>query len=455
MKYKKFIIPTAALLLLGFMSMAVISDKEDQNKPYSYFEDPLDCSGCHWDRYDRFSTSQHSKAFTGDFFQKQFYDLVLPSLELDPKLKSAAEDCIGCHSPSAFLAGDLIPPRVQSSDNHWNRTMEGKNQADRGVFCDFCHTLDRFEHEVPFNHDYVSHATAEVDPKRADLEYPWSPHHPTQTSEIYEDVLICATCHNELNSYDVWVKATEKEYSESVYFTRGIVCQDCHMQPMGGKPAKMGFPRVENHDHWFGGGFAEFVEGAAGVYIQHDFSGLKKGEEIDFNIMVKALATGHNFPTGSTEERDVWLHVSLQNQAGKEVMHVPVNKNPQDPNDQYFITSNERIAYPSHSSISEPISRDALTEGDRIYHSIFLDNAGEVTFAQWLTTQEIENRLRPLEERMENFTLRLPDDLIPGEYTLVAELFYKRMPDSFADFLEIDRRPAIQVSKDVRVLQIN
>jgi hypothetical protein len=184
-----------AIFLLALTSARVIKDKESQDKEYYYYEDPLDCSGCHWDRFDRWNVSQHSKGFTGDFFQAQFYDLVLPSRDFDEKVANVHEDCIGCHSPTAFLSGDMIPPRYVEPDNHWNRGDGIKTRADRGVFCDFCHTLDRFKNDPPFNHDYISHATEEVDPKRADLENPWSPHHETQTTEIFESPQFCATCH--------------------------------------------------------------------------------------------------------------------------------------------------------------------------------------------------------------------------------------------------------------------
>jgi len=452
MRSYKRIFPIAIVLLIGLSSMAILNEKENQNKEYHYFEDPYDCSGCHFDRFDRWSVSQHSKGFTGDFFQAQYYDVVLPSLSFDNKITKENENCIGCHSPSAFLSGDMIPPRVVNPDNHWNINDKNKTRADRGIFCDFCHTLDRFENDPAFNHDYISHATAEIDAKRADLEYAWSPYHKSQTTEIFEDANICATCHNELNPYDVWVKATETEYSESVYPSRGILCQGCHMQPMAGKPAKMGWQRDLNHDHWFGGGFAEFVEGAAGVYFQEQFKAISGGEKVDFSILVKTLATGHNFPTGSVEERDVWLHVSLNNMQGEEVLHIPIPVNPNDPNDKYFRTSNAKVAYPSHSQLSEPIERDNLIEGDRIYHSAFLDSDGRMTFAQWLAVEEIENRLRPLEERMENYSMTLPSNLAKGEYTLTAVLNYRRMTDSHADYLKIDRRPVIEVSKDVRRL---
>lgn len=439
---------------MALSSMAIFNKKEDQNKQYHYFEDPQECSGCHWDRFDRWNTSQHSKGFTGDFFQAQFYDVVLPSLQLDDKLKNVAEDCIGCHSPTAFLSGDMIPDRTNQPDNHWNKGDGAKTRADRGIFCDFCHTLDRFKNNPAFNHDYISHATDEVDAKRADLDHAWSPYHETQTTEIFEDANVCATCHNEQNPYDVWVKATEHEYAESVYPDRGVLCQTCHMQPMAGKPAKMGWTRQLNHDHWFGGGFKGFVEGAAGVHFAQEFEAVNRGVKVEFNIVVEALATGHNFPTGSVEERDVWLHVSLNNSKGEEVLHIPVNKNPSDPNDKYFITSNAKVAYPSHSTLSKPIERDCLIEGDRIYHSAFLDSEGEFTYAQWLTNVEIENRLRPLEERMESYEFVVPSGLPKGEYMVTAVLNYRRMPDSYADYLKVERRPVIEVSRAVQKLVI-
>jgi len=101
--------------------------------------------------------------------------------------------------------------------------------------------------------------------------------------------------------------------------------------------------------------------------------------------------------------------------------------------------------------MSDPIIRDGLTEGDRLYHSAFLDSEGEFTFAQWLCVEEIENRLDPLEERIENYRFIMPD-LDKGDYYLTAQLNYRRMPDPLADYFGIDRRPVMKVSKDVRKL---
>ena len=164
------------------------------------------------------------------------------------------------------------------------------------------------------------------------------------------------------------------------------------------------------------------------------------------------MATGHKFPTGSSEERDVWLRLSLVDEEGNEKLHIPVKKNTGDPNDKYFITSNAKTGHPSHSELSEPFERDALPEGDRLYHSVFLDNKGKVTYAQWMTVKEIENRLNPLEIRTESYSFTMPEN-INGTLYLQAKLNYRRMPDSFADYLEIARRPVIEVARDVKKVQ--
>ena len=74
-------INTTCFAILFLSISSVFSQDENPagklNKEYHYFDNPQVCSGCHWDRFDRWNVSQHSKGFTGDFFQKQFYDLVL------------------------------------------------------------------------------------------------------------------------------------------------------------------------------------------------------------------------------------------------------------------------------------------------------------------------------------------------------------------------------------------
>jgi hypothetical protein len=226
------------------------------------------------------------------------------------------------------------------------------------------------------------------------------------------------------------------------------------MPPIAGKPAKMGPARDEHHDHWFGGGFTGFVEGAAKVTINLDSTALSAGEKVKFSVNVHHLAPGHKFPSGASEERDVWLHVAIYDHNGNELEHIRIPPNPDDPNDRYFITTNEKVAYPTHSRYSKPIKRDCLPEGDRIYHSAFVDSDGNFTYAQWYATKDIENRLSPLEERLEHYHWTVPEKFSGKEIILRAVLNYRRMPDSYAEYLGIPTRPTLEVSRDERILTI-
>jgi hypothetical protein len=433
-----------------------ITDEETQKK-YNYYDNPQVCLGCHIEKFEMWETSQMSKAFTGDFFQAQYNKLAVVDAGRDEKVKGLTAGCLGCHSPSAYKAGDYPPTPTdpEKIDSFWNQKGGIKLFADRGVFCDFCHTIEGFEGKAPFNHNYISTASAEIEPKRGDLESPWSPYHETETSELHADAKFCGICHNELNDFGVWVKATEIEYQDGPYPDKNIACQTCHMPPVAGKPAKMGPARDENHDHWFGGGFTGFVEGAAKVNINIKGTSLKAREKINFSIKVHHLAPGHKFPTGASEERDVWLHVGVYDKEGNELDHIKIPRNPDDPNDKYFITSNEKLAYPTHSKFSDPIERDSLPEGDRLYHSAFFDSDGQFTYAQWYAAKEVENRLKPLEERVERYQWIVPDKLAGQTVILRAVLNYRRTPDSYAKFLGIPTRPTLEVSRDERILKIS
>ena len=447
-----------SILSVTIISLFLIfSSIEEKTVKYNYYDNPQVCLGCHVEKFETWTTSQMSKSYTGDFFQAQYFKLAVKDAKRDPKVKGLTSGCIGCHSPSSYKAGDFPPtlPGKTKIDSYWDQKGGIKLYANRGVFCDFCHTIEDFKDTKPFNHNYVSNATKGIDPKRGDLEFPWSPYHKTARSELHEDAQFCGICHNELNDFGVWVKATEIEYQEGPYPAKQIACQDCHMPPIEGKPAKMGPARAEHHDHWFGGGFKSFVQGAAKISIIMNKSQLEAEEVINFSIEIHHLAPGHKFPSGASEERDVWLHVGIFDRSGKELYHIKIPKNPDDQNDKYFITTNEKTAYPTHSRYSEPIVRDSLPEGNRIYHSAFIDSNGNFTYAQWYATKDIENRLKPLEKRTEKYVWKVPQELKGQTVTLKAVLNYRRMPDSYANYLGIPVRPTIEVSRDERILTIS
>jgi hypothetical protein len=55
---------------------------------------------------------------------------------------------------------------------------------------------------------------------------------------------------------------------------------------------------------------------------------------------------------------------------------------------------------------------------------------------------------------MESYEFVVPSGLPKGEYMVTAVLNYRRMPDSYADYLKVERRPVIEVSRAVQKLVI-
>ena len=445
----------AFVLLVGPLPAAEKGEKEaSAHYRYDYWEDPYECAGCHRERFLDWQTSQMSRSYTGDFFQAQYFKVALKDADRDEGVAAVRHECIGCHSPSAFLSGDIPPKSSATMDTQWKQASGVKHRADRGVFCDFCHTVKAHKDLEPFNFNYVSEATAGIDRKRADLQFPWSPHHETVVSELHETAEFCGICHNEKNGNGVWVKATHREWAESEYAVKGITCQACHMPPRAGKPARMGGERPWNHEHNFGGGFASFVEGAARVSLEMEKVGVRPGAAVTVTVTVGDLSVGHKFPSGASEERDLWLRLGVYDDEGNELQHIRIPENPSDPNDVYFITSSVATAYPTNSDAADPIERDSLPSGDRLYHSAFLDDQGKVTFGQWYAVKDVENRLVPGETRTEKYGWKVPADLGGRKVTLKAQLWFRRMADSHADYLGIARRPHILVSEDVKPVTI-
>lgn len=439
--------------------------------PYYYYEDPATCAGgimgmrCHADKFRQWQTDQHARAWTGDFMVGQYYDLARPDGDLDPNVAKVKVGCVGCHSPSAYMAlgdelMDTAPPRPAGTENAWNMLPGNKTEADRGDFCDFCHTISAVG-EPPVNFNYTSAATAAVDPKRGPrllMGGGGMAPHGTIYSPLHDDPKICGTCHDEIDPFGQMVKGTYTEWLNSSY-NSNTRCQDCHQRDgHGGMVGKGGMQRYSMN---FKGGFSPWVEGVATLGINMP-TNASPGQTIDFTIRVTNGKAGHEFPSGSEEERQLWLHVTATDGAGN-FWHIPITTepnsvDPSDPNHTYWVTTNTVVAWPSpNPGIGDAIPRDGLPEGDRIYHSIFISpdyTGSKITYAQYYAAQIFSNRLKPLEPRVERYLWTVPRDAVTP-ITISADLNYRRMPDSMADFLGIMRRPIIKVNSAKAIVNLH
>jgi hypothetical protein len=170
---------------------------------------------------------------------------------------------------------------------------------------------------------------------------------------------------------------------------------------------------------------------------------------------------GHMIPSGSAEERVVWLHVEATDSAGH-TYALPVNAKGFD-GEAFTIASADALAYQDIGDIKgiegfKGLKRDgAVPAGDRIYRLPYLDPQGRMTVAQWNTASfGPDYRLAPLKAVNETFTWKLPEAIAPGPVTVKATVWYSRLVSSVADFLDVpaDEVEPVKMSEHTTVFKV-
>ncbi len=399
--------------------------------PYDRFETDDVCAACHTDLAAQHRESLMAQSFVHAWDEIEYFELALPHSAREPKVAGIRAGCIGCHAPLAFLAGD-IPPK---------RPSEG-TRANEGVSCDLCHSITGFVGDTPFNFNYVAQPGEAKRGTRAGVE---SAYHEIEVDPFLGTAEFCGTCHNEKDPWGVWVKATHLEWRASPQARAGIVCQDCHMPPAEADPAPGGSGTVHRdvRQHLFHGAHDDGkLRGAIEVRIHPRETEATPGSTVTFVATVLNAKAGHMIPTGSAEERVVWLHVEVIDAAGRR-HHLPVQ--PKGfPGEEMTIASREALAYQDIGEIRGienfiGLARDGMVpDGDRIFRLPYLDPKGRMTVAQWNTASfGPDYRLAPLEARTETFTWRIPETAAPGSLKVRASVWYSRLVSSVGAYLGV------------------
>ena len=417
------------------------------SRAYADYQKPQYCgTSCHVDFYQQWVQAMMSQAYTHHWDEIEYFKLAVPHAEKDPKVAGVKAGCNGCHAPIAFLAGDVPPPKP-----------EEKSRANESVSCDLCHTVTGFKGDTPFNFNYISEpGNVKYGPRDGVV----SPAHETRRSDFIQTPEFCGTCHNEKDPYGVWVKSTHLEWKEGPYAREGVRCQDCHMTKARGKVASTA-PQVDDAwQHLFHGAHDPGkVRGTIEVRIHPDIREAEPGERIRFTVALFNQKTGHKFPTGSAEERLVWLHVEATDAKGR-TYHLPVDRKGFEGED--FTIAANTLAYqdmgiPLNLPDFKGIQRDGVPEGDRIFRLPYLDPQGRMTIMQWNTaSQGPDYRIGPRETKLETYTWSLPDALEPGPMRVTASLYYQKLPLPIVEFLGVPKEEAeaIEVNHHTTLLTI-
>lgn len=397
--------------------------------PYERFDRDKLCATCHVDLARQHEQAMMSQAYTHHWDEIEYFRLAVPHAELEPKVAGVKAGCNGCHAPLAFLAGDVPPPPPAAG-----------SRANESVSCDLCHSLTGFEGDTPFNFNWVS-SPGKV--KQGPRPGRVSPFHETVENPFLRSADFCGTCHNEKSPFGTWVKATHLEWRDGPQGRAGIVCQDCHMPPAAGRAATMGEDLPDLRQHLFHGAHDPGkLAGVVEVRIHPAHREVEPGERIRLSAVVVNAKAGHMVPTGSAEERLLWLHVEARDAAGRS-FHLPVDAKG-FPGEELTIASATALAYQDVGPVLGEegfagLLRDApVPAGDRIFRLPYLDPQGRMTVMQWNTASfGPDYRLAPLAARTETFTWTLPDDVAPGELVVTAEIWYSKLVRSVAERLGV------------------
>ncbi|MCY1008469.1 multiheme c-type cytochrome [Nannocystis pusilla] len=181
----------------------------------------------------------------------------------------------------------------------------------------------------------------------------------------------------------------------------GVTCESCHkvaslarpynsghvLEPGGPMRGTIAEPAVSAaHESSVRADVKRLLAGAARVDIATVATSVRAGDVVDLLVTVENNISGHNFPTGSTFNRQAWIEVVVRDGDDRIV----------------FATGTlDASGEPRGSSRAGPGEGEILRLG-----SILVDARGEPVLFPWRATEHVSNALGPLGERV--FRLRVP-----------------------------------------------
>ena len=244
-----------------------------------------------------------------------------------------------------------------------------------------------------------------------------------------------------MSPYGIWVKSTHLEWKEGPYSKEGVQCQNCHMTKAESYSASMGNKYPDVWQHLFHGAHDPGkVRGTIELRVHPDIREAEPTEVVKFTVALFNQKTGHKFPTGSVEDRIVWMHVEATDADGN-IYHLPIDKKGFE-GEEYTIGTNVLAYQDMGIALDEPdfagVQRDGIPLGDRIFRMAYFDPQGRMTIQQWNTASlGVDYRIGPRETKLETCTFTIPDDAAPGPMKITAVLNYQKLVKPVAEYLGV------------------
>lgn len=408
--------------------------------PDEYWNSTI-CQGCHDSIYDQHQQSMHERSFDNPVFQAEYFNVLLKDLK-GPGLANEARACIACHSPITYITNGQV--YISSKE----QAVPGMS----GVTCDLCHTIKGYKGERPGNANYISSpGYQKLGPFQEDTDW----HH--VYSELQTKSEFCAICHNRVNHLGLEIISTYTEWKKSEYASRGIQCQDCHMNVQGfltgGMPEyesgeaahlNVGAPyRARLYTHRFPGAHSRTqVSGAITLKIETPGAAVSPGDDMTVEVIVDNSRTGHKMPSGSAELRIMVLE--LRAETGSGVIPVPAHS----------MMGAHSLDVAGDGEFDKRVLKNDVPEKSRLYRAVCVDEGGTQTLFPFDASRIIfDNRLKASEVRRETYSFRVPDTA-RGTINFIVSLRYLQYPSSFAEKVGVPAPAMIEIATAGRTVSV-
>lgn len=356
----------------------------------------VQCSECHVPEGKKWHEGFRPTAFSNAFVQAE-YKLAWAKAKQDETGDSLPASCLACHSPLQYLQGNIPGPGEKLAN-------------DDGIVCDFCHSTWGFDGDTPGNYNWIfrkggNRFGPEIHSALGrDVRFTKSPE-------------LCGTCHNERGPGGHWVKSVYDEWKEGPYSKAGEKgCLDCHKR----------FTR-EFVD--------EMIAGSVEVKILPPQEQPKSDRDFEVSIELTNIKGGHSIPTGSSELRQLWLHVEVVDAQGRAY---PLRVSPKGFTGEESTIGSEALAYHDLQELKGeggasglPRDGEGISLGDRVFRLPMFDRKGRMTAFEWNAySLGPDYRLRPRQPVLEKYRWTVPSSVALGDLHVRATLRYRRAPPS-------------------------
>jgi hypothetical protein len=397
--------PWLTSLVAAFVSGAPRA--EEPRSAAAEFQGPEACAKCHPRHYLEWRGSAHAYA-------------AIDPIVIACNKKAARETggrigtfCAGCHAPAGVRSGEIRGAGDLESASPVARA---------GVTCEVCHRMEPPAHGKPIANASFELAAGDVvhgtfaDPAA-------TPAHASLKSDFIARSDFCGSCHDVIHNGALLEKSFA-QWSASVHRERADNCQDCHMLRYSGEAAVGGPFRETLRRHNFpavslplirfpnrGYQMEEiqaFIRTAARMSVLAPDT-VQAGSDLHVTVRVKNSGAGHNLPTGLSNERQMWVEVTVTGEDGSILFRSGHLDGAGDLADGH-----------GGGHAADPA---LVTFSDR-----FLDADGhEVPFVFQAVSVD-ERSLRPLEERSAAYRAPVPASLAGKRARVRVRLLFRSFP---------------------------